>query len=216
MSVRIKAIKGTRYHRLTIIREVDFKISGGQKRRQVLCKCSCGSPAKVIEFSAVRSGKTKSCGCLGTESTRKSKTIHGDYEERIYKYCYRKMLQRSKERLEKGESCKVYKPWKDNYLVFKKWALSNGYQDNLILCRNNDKGDYSPDNCRFATRQENSEEALAKYWQVKSISDEEWEIVYNLATFCKKNNLSQSAMSRVAYGNQIQHKGFLCKPHKVP
>lgn len=211
MGARIKANKGDVYHRLTVIREVEYKISGGQKRRQVLCKCSCGSPEKVLEFSAIRSGKTKSCGCLNLETVKKSNSIHGDSEERIYKYCYRKMIQRSKERIERGDPCEVYKPWRENYLVFKKWALENGYQDHLILCRNNDSGNYEPNNVRFGTRQENSEEAFAKKWLVKKVIDTKWNQVYNLSVFCKSKNLSQSAMCRVAYGKQNQHKGWVCK-----
>lgn len=38
--------------------------------------------------------------------------------------------------------------WRD-YMTFKKWAMSNGYDDKLCIDRiENDKG-YSPDNCRF-------------------------------------------------------------------
>jgi hypothetical protein len=35
--------------------------------------------------------------------------------------------------------------------------------------------------------------------------------VGNLSEFCKKNNLSRSALNKVAIGGQIQHKGFTCK-----
>lgn len=39
--------------------------------------------------------------------------------------------------------------WRDNFLTFYKWAMKNGYNNNLTLDRvDNNKG-YSPDNCRF-------------------------------------------------------------------
>lgn len=48
---------------------------------------------------------------------------------------------------------KVCDEWMD-YIVFKEWALANGYNEELTIDRiDNDKG-YSPDNCRFVTFQE--------------------------------------------------------------
>ena len=40
------------------------------------------------------------------------------------------------------------------FIAFRKWAMNNGYADNLTLDRiDNDKG-YSPDNCRWVTMTE--------------------------------------------------------------
>ena len=49
-------------------------------------------------------------------------------------------------------------PEKDNatkgYLAFKKWALENGYADNLTIDRINVNGNYEPSNCRWITHKE--------------------------------------------------------------
>ena len=56
---------GERFNYLTIIREVSPK----NGHRKVRCLCDCGKIADIY-LSALRSGNTKSCGCLRDEKTR--------------------------------------------------------------------------------------------------------------------------------------------------
>ena len=48
---------------------------------------------------------------------------------------------------------KVCSEW-DDYLMFKEWAINNGYSDNLSIDRIDINGDYEPSNCRWATYKE--------------------------------------------------------------
>lgn len=55
--------------RLTVIERATDRISkNGNKKVMWLCECSCAEHNKIIVFSnQIRSGRTKSCGCLARE-----------------------------------------------------------------------------------------------------------------------------------------------------
>lgn len=57
-----------------------------------------------------------------------------------------------------AKGIKICSQWLNNPSEFEKWALENGYQDNLTIDRKDDNSDYCPDNCQWITL-----EANAKY-----------------------------------------------------
>lgn len=76
--------------------------------------------------------------------------------------CYNKNNKSYKWYGEKG--VKVCKKWIDNPKLFKNWALSNGYKDNLTIDRIDENKDYYPENCRWVTNINN-----AKYKSTTSL-----------------------------------------------
>ena len=53
-----------------------------------------------------------------------------------------------------GRGIKVCKDWA-SYMMFRHWALSNGFSPNLTIDRINPDGDYKPDNCQWISLSEN-------------------------------------------------------------
>lgn len=55
-----------------------------------------------------------------------------------------------------GRGISVCDSWLNSFTAFQKWALENGYKNNLQIDRiNNDQG-YYPNNCKWSTHSENA------------------------------------------------------------
>jgi len=161
---------GQRFGRLIVLRD-----TGKRCWRYVvwLCKCDCGRLTEVLNNN-LRTGCTKSCGCLQKEIVKKINTIHGDTKEgkavRLYRI-WRSMKSRcynpnhNSYKYYGGKGIKICDGWKNDYLAFKSWALANGYKDDLTIDRINPDGNYCPKNCRWIPKSENSRDGGFKRWR---------------------------------------------------
>lgn len=149
---------GKKFNKLTVL-----EISGKRLYNKIyLCKCDCGNSAN-IEGYKIKSGHTKSCGCLQKEVISRIKTIHGSLKSKNKSKIYSVWLNMKNRCLNKnvpsyknygGRGIDICKEWMESK-NFIQWAMSNGWSDELQIDRiNNNKG-YSPDNCRFVTRSQN-------------------------------------------------------------
>jgi len=63
-----------------------------------------------------------------------------------------------------AKGIKVCDEWLNDFVVFRDWALSNGYEEGLTIDRKDPDGNYCPENCQWITQSENSKRMLRKRW----------------------------------------------------
>ena len=121
--------------------------------------------------------------------------IHNIYRE-MKNRCINKDNKNNKNYGAKG--IRVCSDWEHDFLVFKDWAFTNGYKDDLTIDRIDVKGNYEPDNCRWVSiheqilNQERNKNRTKKDKYIKEIGINKYSVCIQRK---RKNVLYQTAIS---------------------
>jgi hypothetical protein len=130
-------------------------------RSKALYKCECGNIKEMV-IDSVRSGKSKSCGCLSSRaSVGDMNKTHGLRSHPLY-YIYANIKSRCyniKNRAYKnygGRGIVMCDEWLRDFTVFYNWAISNGWAKGAHIDKDIKGGmSYSPDHCVIVTPKKN-------------------------------------------------------------
>jgi len=178
----------------------------------VKCKCDCGAET-IKRLDAIRSGMTRSCGCLQRDVARKGKLTHGDSLKRLYniwKHIKNRCLNPKNDNYRNygGRGIGICDRWNESYENFKddmndlysKHIKEFGNANTTIERLDNNKG-YYPGNCVFATKAEQSRNQRIKSNQRKfkavRVSDGVVETHNSQTKFARKHNISRRNMFNI-------------------
>lgn len=171
-------LSGMTFGRLTVIEYAGKRHNG---RTQWRCRCQCGNETVATRSNLV-AGKIISCGCKRREQAGNINRVHGECKTRLYSI-WRNMITRTENPKGTaydrygGRGIRMCPEWRNSFVAFRDWAVSNGYSDALTIDRINTDGNYTPENCRWVpwkTQFNNRSTNVCLTFQGRSQTAAEW------------------------------------------
>ena len=217
-------LTGQRFGKLVVIERTENK---GIEVRW-LCKCDCGNQS-IVASTRLKSGRTRSCGCLKGETAKKVMSTHKKTRTKIYNLyhlikarCYKPYTNNFKDY--GGRGITMCDEWlgKNGFINFYNWATNNGYKEEILpngknkwtIDRIDVNGNYEPKNCRFVTNEEqakNKRNTVYLTYNGETLTQNEWAKKLNIYAGAiqwrlKKGwSVEETLSTPVKYGQRIRN-----------
>ncbi len=210
-------LRNKQFGKWKVLDEDPIRKKDGYRKIYWRCRCECGN-IRIVESQSLRIGQSTNCGCIGHKKIYKySPNYKSEYENLYQSEVYKKIPKRIKNILKamkhrcyytkninykhyglKGITiCEEWLNPENGIINFYNWAISNGYRDTLSIDRIDGSKGYYPENCRWATKKEQSNNLSSNVFatingQTKTI-----------AQWCEELNIKRDKFTR-KYRENIQ------------
>lgn len=162
-------LSGQRFGRLVVLHRVPHT-EGSTKKPQWVCQCDCGT-IRIIEGGSLRRGMSTSCGCFQREDMARRRTTHGHRalvpgtpageDARVKRNLTYSTWSSMRSRCLNPNAAGYQNYGGRGIKICEQWDTFDGFLASMgerpegqSLDRLDVNGDYTPDNCRWATHQQ--------------------------------------------------------------
>lgn len=141
------------------VKVLNYSHNDKHNNKMYKCVCLLCDTVFITQGTTVKNDKTKSCGCLNIKALKKTATKHGMHGTNLYKR-WKSMKARCNQKSYHayarygGRGIKVCERWEKDFMNFYN-DMKDTYFEGAELDRINNNGNYTSENCRWVSHEEN-------------------------------------------------------------